>query len=434
MGIFERMESEVRGYIRSFPVVFEQAQGAVMQDEDGETYIDFFSGAGTLNYGHNEPRLKQRLLKYVQEDGIIHGLDMATSAKQAFLNDFEQIILKPRGLNYKLQFTGPTGTNAVEAAIKLARKVKKRRNIVAFTNGFHGMTLGALAATANRFFREGAATGLDQVTHMPYDGYLGRDINTIDILRKYLEDGSSGLDLPAAVLLETVQGEGGLNVAGARWLRQLRRLCDEFDILMIVDDIQVGCGRTGRFFSFEEVDIVPDIVTLSKSLSAYGLPMALVLMKPELDIWKPAEHNGTFRGNNLAFVTSSEALRLFWDDGGQFALQVRRKGRSLRGRLEEISEHYPEVKTEVRGRGMMQGVEFKVPEIAGRIAKAAFERGLIIETSGADGQVVKCLPPLNIGDDALEEGLSLLEQAFADVLENDGVDSVATEDRKESES
>src|SRR5690606_9043646 len=254
----------------------------------------FFSGAGTLNYGHNNAILKDRMIEYLNDDGVVHGLDMATSAKKYFLQTIDRLILEPRKLRYTLQFTGPTGTNAVEAALKLARQVKGRQNVVSFTHGFHGVSGGSLAATANRKFRKAAGMALSNTTFMPYDGYFGPDVNTIDYLERMLADPSSGLDLPAAVIVETVQGEGGVNVASQRWLRELERVCRQYDMLLIIDDIQVGCGRTGAFFSFESAGISPDIVTLSKSLSGFGLPMSLVLFKPELDIWEPGAHSGTF--------------------------------------------------------------------------------------------------------------------------------------------
>jgi diaminobutyrate-2-oxoglutarate transaminase len=339
LNVFDRMESEVRGYIRSFPVVFEQARGSILIDEDGREYIDFLSGAGTLNYGHNNPVLRERLVDYLNSDGVAHGLDMATSAKRYFLETFDEVLLRPRGWRYRLQFTGPTGTNAVEAALKIARQVKGRSNVVSFTHGFHGVSAGSLAATANGKYREAAGISLGNVSFMPYDGYMGPDVNTMAYLERMLEDPSSGLDHPAAVIVETVQGEGGVNVATRRWLQELQRLCRTYDMLLIVDDIQVGCGRTGSFFSFESLGIEPDIVTLSKSLSGFGLPMSLVLLKPELDVWKPGAHNGTFRGNNLAFVTAAQALESYWRDDA-FSQEVARKEGLLRDWLENIGQSY----------------------------------------------------------------------------------------------
>jgi diaminobutyrate-2-oxoglutarate transaminase len=413
---FERLESEVRGYCRSFPTIFTRAQGAYLFDTGGDRYIDFLSGAGTLNYGHNNPAIKEDVMAYLESDGLIHGLDMASQAKQSFLETFDEVILKPREFEYKIQFPGPTGTNAVEAAFKLARKVTGRTNIVSFTNGFHGVSLGALAATGNAHFRDASGVSLPETTFMPYDGYLGSDVDTLDYFERALEDRSSGLDHPAAAIVETVQGEGGLNVASFAWLRRLERICNDNDIILIADDIQAGCGRTGTFFSFEGAGINPGIVTLSKSLSGFGLPMAIVLIRPELDVWEPSEHNGTFRGNNLAFVSATSALDEYWRND-DFTQEIAKKGRHIRERLGEWASRYPKLCTEVRGRGMMRGIVCDPPEAASEVSRRAFERGLIIETSGAQGEVVKLLPPLTIGEPALEKGLDILEESIKETAE-----------------
>ncbi|MBL1376289.1 diaminobutyrate--2-oxoglutarate transaminase [Zobellella iuensis] len=410
MSIFDVMESSVQSYARSFPVVFNQARGVWLHDQGGKRYLDFLAGAGTLNYGHNHPVLKAALIEYIQADGIAHGLDMHTSAKAAFLSALQDIILKPRDMEHVAQFTGPTGTNAVEAAMKLARKVTGRENIVAFTNGFHGVSLGALAATGNQHHRGGAGTVLANVSRLPYDGYPGAGEDSLLLFETMLNDNSSGLDKPAAVLFEVVQGEGGLNVASVEWLQRLERLCRRHDILMIADDIQAGCGRTGTFFSFEPAGIKPDIITLSKSLSGMGLPFALVLMRPELDQWEPGEHNGTFRGNNHAFVTARKALETFWRDDA-FALEVKAKGELLSRRLQAMVDKHPRLFDKVKGRGMMQGIACASGDIAGVITAKAFERGLVIETAGPDDEVVKCLCPLVITEAELTQGLDWLEQA-----------------------
>ncbi|OVZ57134.1 diaminobutyrate--2-oxoglutarate transaminase [Pigmentiphaga sp. NML080357] len=415
LKIFDRLESEVRGYIRSFPVVFSKAKGSLLFDEEGKQYIDLFAGAGTLNYGHNNPALKQPLLDYVQADGVVHGLDMATSAKKEFLEAFERLILKPRGMKYTLQFTGPTGTNAVEAALKLARRVKQRSNIVSFTHGFHGVSSGSLSATANAKYRDAAGVSLGNTTFIPYDGYFGPDVDTMAYFERMLEDRSSGMDAPAAVIVETVQGEGGVNVATLRWLQELQRLCRRHDMLLIVDDIQVGCGRTGTFFSFEAAGIQPDIVTLSKSLSGFGLPMAMVLIKPELDIWKPGEHNGTFRGNNLAFVTARQALEHYWSDD-TFTREIQAKETLVRDWLENMVHSHPDADLSVRGRGLIQGLVSGVPGLANKIAAQAFKGGVVIETSGANDEVLKLLPALTIEEAQLKQALEVLDRAVAEVV------------------
>jgi diaminobutyrate-2-oxoglutarate transaminase len=414
MRVFENHESEVRGYIRSFPTIFQSAKGAVLTDENGDEFIDFFAGAGTLNYGHNNEHITQAVIEYLQNGGIVHGLDMATTAKKEFIQSFQNTILKPRNLEYVMQFTGPTGTNAVETALKLARMVKKRSNIVSFTNGFHGLTQGSLAVTGNNDYRDESYISRTNVSFMPYDGYLG-DINTLEYFCKFLEDSSSGLDLPAAVIVETIQGEGGINVASKEWLQELESLCREFDMLLIIDDIQVGNGRTGEFFSFEFAGIKPDMVTMSKSIGG-GLPMALILFKPELDQWNPGEHTGTFRGNNLAFVAAKVAIEQYWSSD-DLTKAVQYKEQILKSRLEEIAAKHPEYAIEVRGRGLAYGFEIKNDDsIAGEVSAKGFERKLVIETAGSEGQVVKFLPPLLIDEATLNEGIDRFEAALEAVF------------------
>lgn len=414
METFEKYESEVRSYIRSFPEVFVTAKGARVTGRSGKEYIDFFAGAGALNYGHNDEGMKQKLLDYVAHDGIVHSLDMATDAKEAFIQRFQDVILKPRGMSYKMAFPGPTGTNAVETALKLARKVKGRDRIVSFTNAFHGMTLGSLSVTGNAFKRGGAGIPLSNTTFMPYCAYTDDDWDTLNYFEYTLKDAGSGFDKPAAVIVETVQGEGGINAASMNWLKRLQEICKTFDVLLIIDDIQAGCGRTGTFFSFEPAGLDPDIITLSKSLSGYGLPFALTLVKPEIDIFGPGEHNGTFRGHNLAFVTATEALR-FWETD-DFAKDVQRKAEILKARFEEIAQAHPGLEAQARGRGFMQGIAINSGDLADEICAEAFKMGLIMETSGPDGEVVKALPPLVISDEDLTAGLDIVAKAF-DIVE-----------------
>lgn len=408
MDIFNKQESKVRSYSNSFPVVFSKAKGCWLETEGGERYLDFLAGAGSLNYGHNNPIFKQALIDYIESDGITHGLDMHSTAKAQFLDVLERHILSPRNLDYKVQFTGPTGTNAVEAALKLARKVTNRSSIVAFTNGFHGCTAGALAATGNQHHRQGAGISLNNVTRIPFEGYA--DIDGLKLFETMLADNSAGMDMPAAVLIETVQGEGGLNVASSSWLQRLSQLCKQHGILLIVDDIQAGCGRTGTFFSFEPAGIEPDIVTLSKSIGGYGLPMAVVLLKPELDVWNPGEHNGTFRGNNHAFVTAAKAIEVYWANQ-QFEQHIGACSQTVTTVIERCVKRYPELLIGQKGRGMMTGVECINGDLSSEIAKVCFDNGVIIETAGPDDEVVKFFCPLTITQAELQQGLSVFEDA-----------------------
>jgi diaminobutyrate-2-oxoglutarate transaminase len=411
MTVFAKMESEVRSYCRSFPTIFTKAKGYKLWDVEGKEYIDFFAGAGALNYGHNPPQIKEKIIEYLMNDGIVHSLDMATEAKKQLLLAFQDIILKPRGMNYRVMFPGPTGTNSVESALKLARKVTGRDTIIAFTNAFHGMTLGSLSVTGNGFKRSGAGIPLQNSVFMPYDNYYQDGVDSIRYIERFLEDNGSGVSLPGAIIVETVQGEGGIHVASFEWLQQIEQLCRRWDILLIVDDVQMGCGRTGAFFSFEPAGIKPDIVCLSKSIGGCGLPLALTLIKPEYDIWRPGEHNGTFRGNNLAFIAAKEALNYWKDD--RFSKDIQRKGNMVRKTLEQFVQKYPEMKGEVRGRGMALGIKFEPPGLAEKVCAEAFQRGLIMETSGPDNEVAKLLPPLIIDDEGLQQGLHILEQSIS---------------------
>ena len=411
--IFEALESQVRSYCRNWPAVMTHAQGSTVTSEDGREFLDFFAGAGALNYGHNNPKLAEPLIDYLREGRIVHSLDMHTSAKRDFLQTFSDVILKPRNLDYKVMFPGPTGTNTVEAALKLARKVTGRQHVLSFTNAFHGMTLGSLSVTGNSMKRKGAGIPLTNSSKIPYDDYFNGAVDDFMWLERVLADSGSGVDKPAAIIVETVQGEGGLNAARMEWLKALNDLCVEHDILMIVDDVQAGCGRTGTFFSFEEAGFTPDIVCLSKSISGFGLPMALTLFRPDLDQFTPGEHNGTFRGHNLAFLTGKVALETFWADEN-FQNEVQARGEQLRAGLTKIAETCEGAS--VRGRGFLTGVVFPDTSTASKIAAAAYERGLLVETSGPDDEVLKTMPPLTTTAEELARGLAILEESAAAVL------------------
>lgn len=413
---FERLESNVRSYARSFPQIFNRASGAELWDSQGRRYLDFLAGAGALNYGHNNPVLKDALVDYIEGEGIAHSLDLQTIAKEKFLTAINDILLAPRGFDHVVQFTGPTGTNAVEAALKIARKITGRSNVISFTNGFHGVSLGALAVTGNQYLRAAAGVSLPGTTRMPFDGYLGDNFDTIGYMERVLDDPSSGIDLPAAVIVECVQGEGGLNVARGDWLKRLQALCSKHQIVLIADDIQAGCGRCGSFFSFESAGITPDIVTLSKSLSGYGLPMSVVLIRRDLDRWQPGEHNGTFRGNNHAFVTATAALETYWRKP-EFEQQVIAMGDQLDKRLQALAARHSPAIWGLRGKGMFRGLVFENSDHAAAVCRKSLELGLIIERCGPHDEVIKCMAPLTISRSLLDEGLDILQRASEIVLD-----------------
>lgn len=408
--VFERLESEVRSYCRKYPVKFSHARDAEIFSTDGERYIDFLAVAGSMNYGHNNPEIKKAILDYLSEDSIINALDMYTEAKEEFLDTFNKLILEPRSLEYKIMCCGSTGTNAVEAALKLARKNKKRMGVFAFAGAFHGMTLGSLALTTDALSRKGGGVPLTNVTFVPFDGTM----DSIGYLKWLLEDDHSGVEKPAAIVLETVQAEGGINVASDIWLRNIRDICTDNDILMICDDIQVGNGRTGYFFSFERAGIQPDMIILSKSISGFGLPMSLLLMKPDLDIFNPAEHNGTFRGNQLSFVGGTAAIRYFIDHS--LDVEIQRKGKLIEKYILENIITLDE-RLSFRGIGMIWGIDFSAIDstMACEVAHECFNNNLIIEIAGRRDSVLKIMPPLTISDEIMYEGLEVIKKSIMSV-------------------
>ena len=411
-SVFETYESEVRSYSRNMPATFIRAKGSYMYDSDGKEYIDFFNGAGALNYGHNNDYIKGKILEYLANDGIIHGLDMQTGAKAEFITTLEERLLKPRGLDYKVQFTGPTGTNAIEAALKLARKVKKRTDVWCLMGCFHGMTMGALSMTSQRDDRNGAGVPLNYVQHIPAP-YMFPELDTIKYMETLLEDDHSGVSRPAALVIETTQIEGGIWVMDTQWLKDVRKFCDDNDILLIVDDIQIGCGRSGRFFSFERAGIVPDMVALSKSIGGFGLPLAILLFKPELDLWKPGEHNGTFRGNQLAFVGGKAGIEFMLDN--HIEDEVQRKSAIVKDFL--VNEIKPLGKDiDIRGIGLCWAIDVHSGDVSKKIARRCFNNGLVLERSGRGSSSVKVMPALTIPDDALMKGLNILKAAAAEEL------------------
>jgi diaminobutyrate-2-oxoglutarate transaminase len=395
-----------------------------MYSEEGTAYIDFLSGAGALNYGHNNEYIKKKIINYLAADGPMHALYLHTVAKRTFLETFTGMVLEPRGLDYKVQFCGPTGTNAVEAALKLARKVKKRTGAFAFMGGYHGVSLGSLALTTDPQLRASAGVPLNHVSFMPFPYGRMSSLDSIDFIDTVLNDPCSGIEAPAAIVFETLQGEGGVVAAPISWMQRLRRLCDHHGILLICDEIQTGAWRTGPYFSFERAGIVPDMVMLAKSVSGYGLPMALVLIRPEYDIWAPGDHNGTFRGNQLAFVGATGAIELAIASNIEAA--VAQKGSFMESFLtEQMARYSPAII--VRGLGMFWGIDFSQcggAETTRNIVARCLDRGLVIERTGRNRAVVKVMPALTISQDTLEEGCSILGMAVEDVLSRDSVINV----------
>ena len=404
-------ESSVRYYHGLYPAVFTRGQGTCLYDADGTRYLDFFCGAGALNLGHNDPALKQALVEYLQGDGLLHALDLETPARAGLRSALERI-LEDRDMDFQYVSPGPTGANAVETALKLARRATGRSRVIAFTGAFHGMSLGALSVTANASARAAAGTALDDVTFFPFpDARHPWTEHSLAHLEHVLDDTHSGVDLPAAVIVESVQAEGGVNPAPVEWLRGLAALCRARGILLISDDIQVGCSRTGYFFSFELAGVQPDIVVMAKALSGLGLPLSLVLYRRTLDALRPGEHTGTFRGNQLAFVAAALALPQL--SSPELARGVLAKGDLMSGLLQrELDAAGLDVP--LRYRGLILGVDLSAvsPTAAMSVTAECFARGLLVEPTGRGDTVVKMLPPLNVSAEHLEEAAGIFGQAL----------------------
>ncbi|EJT85475.1 diaminobutyrate--2-oxoglutarate aminotransferase [Pseudomonas putida S11] len=410
---FERLESNVRMYCRDLPLVFDTAQGSKIRGEDGREYLDFFAGAGALNYGHNDPRMRDALIAYLSSNGVTHALRPRTPPTQrrhvSSKTIERDLVQATRRGTYKVQFTGPTGADAVEAALKLARKATGRTKVVSFYGAYHGMTAGALAVTGNRT-RRGPGLSTD-VVFVPYEDSPYGEFDSIGFLERLANDQGSGSELPAAVIVESVQIQAGVYPASNEWLQRLRKWTSDHGVLLICDEIQAGCGRTGDFFGFERSGVVPDLITCAKSIGGFGLPMAIVLIRAGLDVWQPGDHIGTFRGNQLAFLTAQIALG-YWRDESFLKLLA-----TNCAAMERAVAGFAEIPgvASARCRGMIAGIDFGRGNVA--FAKDAQQRvlqaGVLVDRCGPNGEIIKLMPPVNTPTDQLEEGLKAFGESVA---------------------
>jgi diaminobutyrate-2-oxoglutarate transaminase len=402
----DRWELNARTYPRHLPIAVEEAAGAFVRDLDGNVFIDFLAGAGVLSLGHNHPELvsvvAQQLTKYT------HGLDFPTPAKDAFTQ--AQLSMLPPGMRerMKIHFCGPTGANAVDAALKLCKIATGRGDVISFQGGFHGSSHAAMAVTGLVEQKSPVPNGVPGVHFFPFS-YCSRcplgltpdtcATSCATYLERSLKDSNGGVPLPAAVIMELVQGEGGVIPGTLEFVRRVRAVTRELGIPLIVDEVQTGCGRTGTWFAFEQYGIEPDVIVASKALSGIGAPVAIIIYDEKLDVWAPGAHTGTFRGNQLAFAAGTEAVRIVRRD--DVLGNVRRRGEQVDDLLAPLQAN-PWV-WEVRGRGLMWGIELADPatgrpagELARAVQAAALRRGLIVECGGRDDAVVRILPPLNV--------------------------------------
>ncbi|MEK1943709.1 MAG: aspartate aminotransferase family protein [Pseudomonas sp.] len=429
----KRQESNARSYPRRIPLALKRARGIYVEDVEGRTFIDCLAGAGTLALGHNHPVVIDAIRQVLSDELPLHTLDLTTPVKDQFVQDLFAVLPEALAREAKIQFCGPTGTDAVEAALKLVRTATGRSGILSFQGGYHGMSLGALNLMGNHGPKKplGAVLGNNvQFLPYPYDyrcpfglgGEQGVQVN-LNYLENLLNDPEGGVLLPAAVIVEVVQGEGGVVPADIAWLQGLRRITEQAGIALIVDEIQSGFARTGKMFAFEHAGIVPDVVVLSKAIGG-SLPLAVVVYREWLDTWAPGAHAGTFRGNQMAMAAGSAVLRYLREH--DIAGHATAMGERLVGHLRTLQRDYPQM-GDIRGRGLMLGVELVDPRgavdklghppaftaLAGRVQAECLKRGLILELGGRHGSVVRFLPPLIISAEQVDEVASRFSRAFA---------------------
>ena len=427
-------ESNARSYPRKFPFALAKAQGSWIEDVEGNKYLDFLCGAGTLALGHNDPEVNQAMVDMLTGNLPLHTLDLTTPVKDTFVHTLLNLLPGELKNNAKIQFCSPSGTDAVDAALKLCKTATGRSSIIAFNGAYHGMGHGALALTGNLHAKNKVNDLMPNVHFMPYPySYrcpfgLGGDAGTdaaCAYFERMLKDPECGITKPAAVILETIQGEGGVIPAPVKFIQTVRRVTKELDIPMIVDEIQCGIGRSGRFFAFEYADIVPDVILSSKAIGG-SQPLSVVIYNKKLDVWEPGAHAGTFRGNQLAMRAGTVVMnRVSKPD---FLDDVVKKGEIFAKRLEEIKSKVSII-GDVRGKGLMRGIEFVDPksqsdslgakkasgEIAALVQKRCFENRLVMEKGGRNGAVMRCLCALNVTMEDLEKALDIIEKVIIEV-------------------
>ena len=431
----EKRESNARSYPRRIPIAIEEAEGIYVKDADGRKFIDCLAGAGTLALGHNHPVVIDAIEKVLHDKRPLHTLDLTTPVKEEFVSEVFDSLPEEFAKRAKIQFCGPTGGDAIEAAIKLVKTATGRRSILSFQGGYHGATHGTMALSGNLGPKQNVQGLMPDVHFMPYPyeyrcpfGMGGEDTGKISA--KYIEnllyDPESGILPPAAMILEVVQGEGGSIPAPVEWLREIRRITKERNIPLIIDEVQTGIGRTGELFAFQHADIVPDVVVLSKAIGG-SLPLSVVIYDRELDKWGPGAHIGTFRGNQMAMAAGTATLKYIKENN--LSQHAKELGEKLMLELSILQNEIPEI-GDVRGRGLMVGAEVvnpKIPssqkgtfaanpELASRIQRECFNRGLILEVGGRHGSVIRFLPPLIITEEQLDDVIAIFKDAVRAAL------------------
>ena len=430
-------ESSARSYPRKFPIAIAKAKGSWVEDVEGKRYLDFLNGAGTLALGHNNDEVNQAMVDLIKSGAPLHALDLMTPTKEKFAETLLSILPPELAENAKMQFCSPSGSDATDAAIKLCKTATGRGTVIAFSGGYHGMGHGPMALTGNCNAKNKVQNIMPGVQFMPYPySYrcpmgLGGEEGTkacIAYLERFLKDPESGVTKPAAIILEPIQGEGGVVPAPVEFLQAVRRITKELDIPMICDEIQCGMGRSGKIFAFEHAGIVPDVILISKAIGGTQ-PLAVVVYDKKLDTWGPGAHAGTFRGNQLAMAAGCVVMEKIREPA--FLADVARKGDYMKSRLLKLKDEVSII-GDVRGKGLMLGIEFIDPngpkdvmghpapsgEVSALVQHLCLENGLIMERGGRNGSVMRCLCALNIPDQDLELACSIFEKVVKEVDAN----------------
>ncbi|AOH57340.1 diaminobutyrate--2-oxoglutarate transaminase [Peribacillus muralis] len=423
-------ESNARSYPRRLPMAIEKAEGIYLTDMDGKKYIDFLAGAGTLALGHNHPAVLEEMEKVLKNKSPLHTLDFTTPIKEQFIDEIFEWLPEEFRKNAKIQFCGPTGGDAIEAALKLVKTATGNRGILSFQGAYHGATHATMSISGNTKPKEKVQGLMPDVQFLPYPyqyrcpfGIGGEDSHKISsqYIENLLNDPESGLLAPAGMILEAVQGEGGSIPAPIPWLKEIRRITKEKGIPLIIDEVQSGIGRTGKMFAFEHAGIIPDVLVLSKAIGG-SLPLSVVIYHKDLDVWTPGAHIGTFRGNQLAMAAGTASLKFMKQ--ANLIEHAAKMGEKLQDILKDLQKDFPQI-GDVRGRGLMVGVEMvdhqkaqnqngshpANSELASAIQQECFQRGLILEVGGRHGSVVRFLPPLIVTEEQLQEATEIFEQA-----------------------
>ena len=415
-----QLDSSAVAYPKNVPIAIEDAKGATLRDADGNVFLDFFAGVGVLNVGHSNPYVLEGVREQMEK--VVHTIDFPTEARLDLIEKLNEIAPGSLPDENRVVFGGPTGSDAIEATIKLAKYNTNGDGLIAFRGSYHGASSGALSLTGGRKYKRDYAPLLPNVHHVPYPYPLryGGDPDAareaaIENVTELLEDPYSGITNPAGIWVEPIQGEGGVVVPPKGFLTELKAIAEENGVPLIVDEIQTGFGRTGKWFASNWDGVTPDVMPMAKAIGGIGLPLSATMYHEDLDTWDAGGHIGTYRGNAPAMVAGTRAIEYIQQH--DLLSHADELGGYMRTRLREAADDTDRV-VEVRGRGLFTGVEFVDED--GEPSKATvkaiqqycYKRGVIVWTAGRHGHVLRLLPPLVMTRQQAEAGLDVVCDAI----------------------